>query len=93
MVEPWMDFRNFLGVNNVADPLRIPVGKGGYFLEVGENIDIDNEKMMHRRKGFESILSGDVHSLWSNGKYCFFVKGFISRDLLKIIIPRFFSRF
>ena len=43
MVEPWMDFRNFLGVNNMADTLRIPVGKGGTYLEVGENIDIDDE--------------------------------------------------
>jgi len=72
MVEPWIDFRNYLGVNNMADPLRIPVGKGGTYLEVGENIDIDDDKMIHRRKGFDPVVSGDVHSLWSNGKVCFF---------------------
>ena len=83
MVEPWMDFRNFLGVNNMADPLRIPVGKGGTYLEVGENIDIDDEKMMHRRKGFESVLSGDVRSLWSNGKYCFFCEGIYLKRLFE----------
>lgn len=75
MAEPWMDFRNFLGINNMADPLRIPIVKGGAFLEVGENIDIDDDKMMHRRKGFDAVLSGNVHSLWSNGQVCFFCEG------------------
>jgi len=76
MAEPWMDFRNFLGVHNlIGDPWRIPVGKGGAYLEVCENIDIDDEKMIHRRKGFDPVLSGNVHSLWSNGKYCFFCEG------------------
>ena len=83
MVEPWMDFRNFLGVNNLSDPLRIPVGKGGAYLEVGENIDIDDDKMMHRRKGFDSVVSGNVRSLWSNGKYCFFCEGIYLKRLFE----------
>lgn len=75
MAEPWMDFRNFLGVNNMADPLRIPIVKGGVYLEVGENIDIDDDKMMHRRLGFDPIVETDVHSIWSNGKVFFFCEG------------------
>lgn len=75
MADPWMDFRNFLGVNNLVDPLRIPVSRGGTYLSVGENIDIDDEKMAHRRKGFKRIVPGDVHSLWSNGTICLFCEG------------------
>lgn len=83
MVEPWIDFRNYLGVNNMADPLRIPVGKGGAYLEVGENIDIDDEKMIHRRKGFNPEYSGNIHSLWSNGKVCFFCEGIYLKRLFE----------
>lgn len=75
MPEPWFDFRNFLGVNNMANPLRIPVSRGGAYLEVGENIDIDDEKMVHRRQGFHPLVSGNIHSLWANDRYCFYCEG------------------
>lgn len=73
MAEPWLEYKNFFGVNNlVTDPLRIPTGTKGTYLEVGENVDIDDERMLHRRQGFNEIKSGNIHSLWSNGEYCFF---------------------
>jgi len=75
MTSPLNEYRNFLGVYNSCDPTRIPVGRGGTYLAVGENVDIDDEKMIHRRKGSRVLLSGDVHSLWSNDKLCFFCDG------------------
>ena len=72
---PFLEISSFLGVNNTTDPARIPVTRRGAFLVAGENVDIDDEKMLHRRKGFNAAFSGNVHSLWSNGDICLFVQG------------------
>jgi hypothetical protein len=72
---PFLEIESFLGINNTTDPAKIPVTRRGAFLVAGENVDIDDEKMLHRRKGFDQVLSGDIHSLWSNGDICLFVEG------------------
>ena len=72
---PFLEIESFLGVNNTTDPAKIPVTRRGAFLVTGENVDIDDEKMLHRRKGFNQVIPGDIHSLWSNGEICFFVQG------------------
>lgn len=52
-------------------------------LEVALNVDIDDELAILRRKGFSCpILSGPLHSLWSNGTACFVVSG---SDLLQVL--------
>ncbi len=80
---PIFETKGIRGINNVADPARIlPSGKGS-FLTQGENIDIDNELMAHRRDGFGApVLSGTrIHSLWGNGETCLFVE---ESDLKKL---------
>ena len=72
---PFLEISSFLGLNNTTDPSRIPVTRRGAFLVDGENVDIDDEKMLHRRKGFNQVFQGDIHSLWSNGDICLFVQG------------------
>jgi len=72
---PFLEIESFLGINNTTDPAKTPVTRRGAFLVAGENVDIDDEKMVHRRKGFCRVLSGDIHSLWSNGNICLFVQG------------------
>jgi len=69
-LEPLFEISACRGVQNSTDPRRM--GKG--FLAVGENIDIDDERMIHRAKGYEKILSGAYHSLWANGKISLFVQ-------------------
>ncbi|RPI50465.1 MAG: hypothetical protein EHM49_08530 [Deltaproteobacteria bacterium] len=70
MVEPSHKIRSILGIDNTSDPTRIGLRRGGgIFLTEADNVDIDDEGMPHRRKGYEDLLlSGDIHSLWSDGK-------------------------
>jgi hypothetical protein len=72
---PFLELKSFLGIDNVTDPAKVKVGKNAGFLVSAENVDIDDEKMVHRRKGYDPVFPGEVHSLWSNGGICFFVQG------------------
>jgi len=45
------------------------------YLSVGVNVDIDANNKIRRRRGHNVILSGDIHSLWSNGDICLFIEG------------------
>lgn len=67
-LNPHIDYSYFNGVCNTAkDPTRIPMTKSGVYLAIGENIDIDDEKMAHRRKGHsERLYSGRFSSAWAN---------------------------
>ncbi len=69
---PWLEYRNFKGICNTTDPSRIPSGRRGTYLQVAENVDIDDEMMIHRRQGFTLLKEGDTHSLWSNGNICLY---------------------
>lgn len=81
--QPMFEIRGFRGKNNVADPSRILPSGGSSFLAECLDADIDNELMIHRRKGYEeaAYLGAGIHSLWSNGKICLFVEG---ADLKKL---------
>jgi len=72
---PFLQIQSFLGIDNVTDPAKIRVGRNAALLVSAENVDIDDEKMLHRRKGFNQVFPGDIHSLWSNGDICLFVEG------------------
>lgn len=76
-LSPYLDFSRINGVcNTVKDPIRIPTSKSGVYLAIGENIDIDDEKMAHRRKGLsERLYQGSFHSAWANNEIFLCVKG------------------
>lgn len=64
------------GTDNVSDPVNLqPRGETIYLRET-LNIDIDDDGKPHRRNGHgpNAIVSGRIHSLWSNGKIALFVK-------------------
>jgi hypothetical protein len=76
-VQPLFQIKAFRGKNNVADPTRILPSEGASYLSEALNVDIDNEFMLHRRKGYEDPVypAGSVHSLYSHAGTCLFVQG------------------
>lgn len=58
------------GLNNTLPPERTPQD----FLKTAENVDIDRSGGIQKRSGYSQIISGNFHSLWSNGSDCFGVK-------------------
>lgn len=71
------DIRAFKGLNNVLRPERTPKE----YLKEAENVDIDKTGGTQKREGYEKVLSGSWHSIWSDGPYCFGVK---DNDLVSI---------
>lgn len=70
----------FSGVNNVDEMHRLlpAVVDHAYVYPLREanNVLIDNTFMVKSRGGYTSVLTGSsIHSLWSDGKRCFFVDG------------------
>ena len=63
------------GLNTVTDPTRInyDAETGISDLGVAINVTIDQTGWIGRREGFTPVLSGCVHSLYSDGKLCVYV--------------------
>lgn len=75
--QPMFEIKGFRGKNNQADPARILPSGGSSFLTECRDADIDDDFMIHRRKGFgaPSYSGARIHSLWSNWDVCLFVQG------------------
>jgi hypothetical protein len=75
--QPLFEIKAFRGKNNVADPTRILPSEGASYLSEALNVDIDNEFMLHRRKGYGEPVypARSVHSLYSHAGTCLFVQG------------------
>lgn len=76
----------FLGVNNVDEMHRLfPVERDVglvYPAREANNLDIDNTYAISSRSPYTQVLAGtDIHSLWSDGKRCFFVDGAVLYEL------------
>ena len=65
-----IEFYNFLGIDNVSDPIRIPYEKetGSTYLKDALNVDISDNGILSRSDGSILIQSGNYNSFWSNGK-------------------------
>jgi hypothetical protein len=74
-------FSRFRGVNNVDDPIRVAgrdarEAPGYTSLVSADDCDIDSMYKISQRDGYVSRASGNIHSLWSDGKeMCLFVEG------------------
>lgn len=60
----------FKGINNQLRPERTPPA----FLKEATNVDIDKLGGVHKRKGYTKLLTGEYHSLYSDGTRIFAVK-------------------
>jgi hypothetical protein len=79
-LQPLYEMKKFKGIDNLAtDDLRLDPG----FVRVAENVDLDSEMMVRRRKGvLRQIVSGNAHSGWSDeDKLCFLV---LNDDLVRL---------
>lgn len=78
MVEQFAQIERFGGTDNVSDLTKISIsGKKAYMREL-LNVDIDDDGLAHRRKGYAEtpIVTGtDIHSFWSDGTSGLFVDG------------------
>jgi len=76
----------FLGIDNTSDPVQLQLQKNGIYLRELLNIDIDDEGMIHRKKGYgeSPVVAGSaIHSFWSDGKTALFVDGTTFKRLNK----------
>ncbi len=80
MSEHFLNVKSFLGIDNISDltSVSVPRKAGVYFYEI-DNIDIDDQGKLHRRKGVKSRIFtpeyGNIRSLWANDTICLFVDG------------------
>jgi hypothetical protein len=56
------------GLNNVLTDYEMEFN----WLKTATNVDIDDNNKLSIRNGTDSVLSADVHSIWSNGEICLF---------------------
>lgn len=62
MPQPNFEYRNIVGVSKKHDPTRILPG----YVVFALNVDSDNDKKLHRRRGITPIDTASTHSQWSN---------------------------
>ena len=76
MAQKTLTITNFKGLNNQLPPealIGFDKNSGPYaYLQRATNIDIDDSDMILRRQGSTPLLSGNIHSLWSNEKICLY---------------------
>lgn len=67
-------FKGATGLVNAVEAHRLRYFENG-FCQLAEavNVIIDDAGSVKRRFGISSLFEGPVHSLWSKGKYCFFI--------------------
>lgn len=68
---PYRQFGYFTGINNVAHINTLTTSD----LSEGVNVYLDNIGRCISREGYNRVLPGNYHSLWSDGENCFFVEG------------------
>jgi hypothetical protein len=67
-----------LGLNNVADSVRIGHNEDTGIVDLAEayNIDIDNSGRISRCEGFTATSrTENIHSLWAEKEYCLYMSG------------------
>lgn len=64
------EVREFDGLNNIDDPSTLTVADQ----TILRNTDVDDLKRLRRRRGRTSLVAGEYHSLWSDGKTCLVVE-------------------
>lgn len=70
MADRLATYKDFTGLNNRDDPLRLPPTA----LVKAGNVDMDNRRVK-RRKGYALKVAGKIHSLFSDGDTCLYVEG------------------
>jgi hypothetical protein len=66
------------GLNNVLTPERT----ASDYLKEAMNVDIDKSGGIKKRKGYTSVVSGNVTALWANGGDCIAV---IDGDMVRVL--------
>jgi len=82
--------RKILGLNNKLPEYDLSKtefeGRTGFtdtFLTEAENLDISDLGHVRRRRGVTKKITGNIHSLWSDGEICFYREG----EYLKRLYP------
>jgi hypothetical protein len=73
MAETALKWKSFKGLNTRQRPEELKPEE----LSIARNVDIDDAGRLTRRDGYDDIstLTGNYHSLWSDGSICLVVKG------------------
>lgn len=87
-VVPFLDFRNFLGINNVKDKMFLNPNE----LQEATNVDINDAGVIVRRKGWVKKQSGKFNSLFATNNMLIAVKDgdlvWVSDDLYSSTVLR-----
>lgn len=85
-------FKKIMGINNKLpeydlskDEFKGTVIETETFLTDASNVDITDELHYRRRQGTEKKISGNIHSIWSDGTVCLFRQS----DQLNMLFPDF----
>ena len=83
MAESYIQISGINGIDNISDPSRVSdIRAGRVYVFEADNVDIDNDRMIHRRGGRNLLLGGSgIHSLWSDDRVCLFVQNNIFKKL------------
>jgi hypothetical protein len=86
--------RKILGLNNKLPEFDLSktefIGRTAFtdaFLTEAENLDITDSFHIRRRQGVTKKVTGDIHSLWSDGEICLYREG----EYLKRMLPDYTS--
>jgi hypothetical protein len=70
-----IEYKKFKGLDNVTDRVRLSAYKDA-FMTIAENIDIDDDYKVWRRKSYTKKLSGStIRNVWSNNFTCLYMSG------------------
>jgi len=77
-------YRASAGLNVKVDPVRVQYDpdKGIVDLQACSNVELDRTGRIKRRKGYTSILSGSMHSIFSCGTYALAMWNYLSQHYL-----------
>ena len=78
MADTNFEYKTLIGVSNKKDPKRILPG----YLAYAANVDSDDEKKLHRRRGRTLESSTSTHSIWSNKDICLCVQGGVLKEVV-----------
>jgi hypothetical protein len=72
------EYKDLVGVSKKKDPSRIPSG----YVPYAVNVDSDNDKKIHRRRGRTLIDDENTHSAWSNASMFLCVQGGVLKEAI-----------
>ncbi len=90
--DPSVTLNRFAGIDNVSDQLRISLNARLVYLKTAINVDIDDNRMLHRRPGREKVYSGTPRCFWPRANIGISFALFLEGTNLKQLNPDYTTK-